>query len=151
MLEEMAPNEALCAGSGERKLPLPVPSSGASWEASLSFSDPTCRTGGAIPSWQSCALVPRSAACLREFCWKNKGVYGWRVLCVPCKGGWTGHIPELGLFRDSGSFLGSLWSCNLKNLWVYSEPTTGSRETGPSYSRVSPWEQISPVQMLSAS
>ena len=64
MQEETAPNEALRAGKGEKKLPLPMPSAGASCEASVSLGDPTCRMGAAVPTWQSCALAPQVCSLL---------------------------------------------------------------------------------------
>lgn len=52
---------------------------------------------------------------------------------------------EQGQGKESSPYTNWLKVC------VYSQPSTGSRETEPFYSRRSLWEQISPVQGLSAS
>lgn len=129
---------------GEMKLSLPVPSSGAS-------PDPTCRTGGEFPPGRT---VPWSPGLHHA----SKGSAGRAGECM------TGesfvylvgrlnrtHVRARPFPWHSHSFSASLWLCSLKNCHVESQPTAGSRKTGPLYSRGSLWEQISPVQMLFAS
>lgn len=137
----MAPNEALWAWLGGKKA---VPSSGAS-------CDPTCRTGGVFPAGRA---VPRSPGLHHA----SKGSAGRAGVCMAGEsfvylvGRLNRHIPEPGVLPwHSHGFSASLWSCSLKNCRVHSQPTAGSRKTGSLYSRRSLWEQISPVQTLSAS